>query len=112
MIVADIAGVRDDLFATMIAIVRRLQFVVIAPFAGWFALYICAVFFDAAVCARGAGADRCAFAHDRARDRCLHQHRDGEIVLAQRSRNPGYVKTAMQEFHDHGLSPMAHDHRF
>ena len=98
MIVADILVYVTIYFATMIAIVGGFNLWVIAPFAGWLALYICALFFFVPRLARVAQAQADARSLMTGRVTDAYTNIATVKLFSHSDRESGYVKTAMQEF--------------
>ena len=98
MIVADILVYVVIYFATMIAIVGGFNLWVIAPFAGWLTLYICALIFFVPRLARVAQAQADARSLMTGRVTDAYTNIATVKLFSHSDRESGYVKTAMQEF--------------
>ncbi|MBL8512604.1 MAG: ABC transporter ATP-binding protein [Betaproteobacteria bacterium] len=98
MIVADILVYVVIYFATMIAIVGGFNLWVIAPFAGWLTLYICALVFFVPRLARVAQAQADARSLMTGRVTDAYTNIATVKLFSHSDRESGYVKTAMQEF--------------
>jgi ATP-binding cassette subfamily B multidrug efflux pump len=86
-------------FVTLVAVLGAFDIWLVLPFLGWLAAYLATLwYFVPRLGQGGAGAGRCPFADDRARDRRLHQHRHRQAVLARAPRGRFCARTAMQEF--------------
>ena len=94
-------------FVTMLLVVGNFDLWMLAPFLGWLALYaVCLRYFVPRLGRGRRRTGRRALADDRARHRCVFQHRDRQAVLARESRG-GLCAQRDAGIHADGVRPDA-----